>query len=277
MLDQASSSVTALDIENNYDSTAAAIDSYCGFPILERGDVSVRLGEWPQTFLDQPIVNMHAFKAGWGPLSPWPDGTRGLKRLDLTVQGLAGAFNNPRVSDSKDGTMFMGGELKRWGETGTYRRKKIHVVSLTAMVFDSDCGQPLADIIPKLETYGRCYVLYTSHSAGKVHSKEPLRNLQRFAASTGTALAVDKSPTDALLQRYLAAPRIRGADNSGRGYWPAFAASARVDGISDAVLEQRNDDGEIEVPGEPAKVEFSHDPVSKYRVIFPLLRSRAVD
>jgi hypothetical protein len=190
----------------------------------------------------------------WGGKHQWKDGARGWKSIELSVQEFIWGVASPKVVTQKDGTMFAACTLRG------NERKAEAVRSIHSMVFDSDVGQTLDDIVPKLQKAGHCYILYTSFSNGKTSSNIALKKLKPFAVDLD-------NPTDAELRRYLSLSRADG----GLGYWPAVAESAVVTGVyGEIVIKNGRDVDE-------RKVAFSHAPISKFRVVLPLAEPFIVD
>ncbi len=241
-------------IVDGLDSPAdAASDTYLGYPVIGRAGAAVQLNPWPEGLLARRNTYMTAPRSMWGAKSQWADGAYGWKPLELSVKDFLNAFAHPNVVRQKDGTMFAACTLRG------NERKAEAVSSIHAMVFDSDVGQTLDDILPKLQKAGRCYILYTSFSNGKTSSSIALKKLKPFAADLD-------NPTDAELRSYLSLSRAEG----GLGYWPAVAESATITAIVGEVVVK----GDKEV--DERKVKFSHAPISKYRIVFPLAEAFVV-
>ena len=220
-------------------------DDYCGHTVVDRIGSMIQLTKWSQELKDQPIIVSTSPRKEWGRNMPWADGLRGWRRNQTSVAEFCAPFAEPLISQDKDGNMFSGADLK------DRARRKEEVTAIYLMSFDSDTGQPDEDIIPRLQAAGHAFLKYTSHSNGKTEDKTSLRVLRKFDSS------INDTPTDADLRRYLAGKRTKDGDiGSGRGYWPSLAASAKITAISGV--------------GDATVVEFSHDPIHKYRVIMPL-------
>ena len=240
------------DDENHSSDDASEIDTFFGYTVLERIGSAVQLNPWPEDLLDRRNVYMTAPKSMWGAKQKLKDGTSGWKALRLSVQEFMGSFVNPQIVTQKDGRMFAACELR-----GNARKAEA-VSSIHAMVFDSDVGQTLDDIIPKLQKAGWCYILYTSFSNGKTSGSVPLKNLN----------AVDEeNPTDAELRNYLGKSKAE----KGAGYWSHIVDSAEIKETVGEIVERNGK------TLDKRRVEFSHSPISKFRVVLPLAEMFIVD
>jgi hypothetical protein len=243
--------------ENVLNANESNNDSLYGFPILDRVESAIVLREWPKSFLSEKIVCSLAPRAEWSAKDEWDGGGRwGWQRVDMDVAKLRTAFADPVINERKGGNIFAPCEL-----TGGARNKK-NVRAIYAMTFDVDNGQTEEDLIHRLEEFGACYITYTSHSNGKTSDMIPLKKLRGFDPE------FSDNPTDDDIRRFLVAPRHKagsGNEGVGMGYWPSFAATAKVDSLV-------TDDS-----GETIGVKITHYPISKLRIVLPLAQPFVID
>jgi hypothetical protein len=248
----------------------ADANTFYGKPIGARSDNAIDVGEWSDEFLNREITFMTAPWKNWGAESKWLGrklGKCGWLVERCTWRQFINTFDNPQVSEKKDGTMFVLAEMTAKDGAAGISRAKMNVRKIFGMPFDLDLGQPGDEIFPPLLASGSHFIYYPSHSNGKTRTEIEFKALSKFDPAILERIKSYRDGDTAALETLTDDVRRFLAD---KGFHTCIVESARVvkinntfDYFADAATDKKQREN-------PACVVIDHAPIHKARIILLL-------